>query len=60
MELDLTEDEILVKNSARDFARREIEPFVSLHLSVLLAATLVGISFWLAHAHHERQQLALL
>ena len=26
MELDLTEDEILVKNSARDFARREIEP----------------------------------
>jgi len=28
--------------------RREVEPFVSLHLSVLIAAGLVGISFWLA------------
>jgi len=28
--------------------RREVEPFVSLHLSVLIAAALVGISFWLA------------
>ena len=28
--------------------RREVEPFVSLHLSVLIAAVLVGISFWLA------------
>jgi len=28
--------------------RRDVEPFVSLHLSVLLAGVLVGISFWLA------------
>jgi hydrogenase-4 component E len=28
--------------------RREVEPFVSLHVSVLIAALLVGISFWLA------------
>ncbi|MBI3183664.1 MAG: hydrogenase [Myxococcales bacterium] len=28
--------------------RREVEPFVSLHLSVLIAAVLVGVSFWLA------------
>jgi len=28
--------------------RRDVEPFVSLHLSVLLAGILVGISFWLA------------
>lgn len=27
---------------------REVEPFVSLHLSVLTAAALVGISFWIA------------
>jgi hydrogenase-4 component E len=31
-------------------ARREVEPFVSLHLSLLLAALLVGVSFWLAGA----------
>ncbi len=30
--------------------RREAEPFISLHLSVLIAAVLVGISFWLASA----------
>jgi hydrogenase-4 component E len=30
--------------------RREVEPFVSLHLSVLIAAALVGVSFWLASA----------
>ncbi len=28
--------------------RREVEPFISLHLSVLVAAALVGFSFWLA------------
>jgi hydrogenase-4 component E len=28
--------------------RREVEPYVSLHLSVLIAAALVGTSFWLA------------
>ena len=28
--------------------RRDVEPFVSMHLSVLLAGTLVGVSFWLA------------
>jgi hydrogenase-4 component E len=27
---------------------REVEPFISLHLSVLVAALLVGFSFWLA------------
>ncbi|HEY3237507.1 MAG TPA: hypothetical protein VGJ84_22500 [Polyangiaceae bacterium] len=30
--------------------RREVEPFVSLHLSVLLATVLIGVSFWLASA----------
>src|SRR5262249_12669263 len=30
--------------------RREVEPFVSLHMSVLLGAVLVGISFWLSTA----------
>lgn len=29
-------------------AHREVEPFVSLHLSLLLAAALVGVSFWFA------------
>jgi hydrogenase-4 component E len=28
--------------------RREVEPFVSLHFSVLIAAALVGMSFWLS------------
>jgi hydrogenase-4 component E len=28
--------------------RREVEPFVSLHTSVVLGAVLVGISFWLS------------
>jgi len=28
--------------------RREIEPFISLHLSVFLATLLVGIAFWLS------------
>jgi hydrogenase-4 component E len=30
--------------------RREVEPFVSLHLSVFSAALLVGAAFWLARA----------
>jgi hydrogenase-4 component E len=33
-------------------ARRDVEPFVSLHLSLLLAGALVGVSFWLADAVH--------
>jgi hydrogenase-4 component E len=28
---------------------REVEPFVSLHLSILAASVIAGISFWLAH-----------
>jgi hydrogenase-4 component E len=28
--------------------RHEVEPFVSLHLSILLGTVLVGVSFWLA------------
>jgi hydrogenase-4 component E len=28
--------------------RREVEPFISLHVSLLVAAALIGISFWLA------------
>jgi hydrogenase-4 component E len=30
--------------------RREAEPFISLHISVLIAAALVGFSFWLGTA----------
>jgi hydrogenase-4 component E len=30
--------------------QREVEPFISLHLSILLAAALVGVSFWLSSA----------
>jgi hydrogenase-4 component E len=29
-------------------ARHEVQPFVSLHLSILLGTALVGLSFWLA------------
>lgn len=29
-------------------SRREVEPFISFHLSVLIATALVGISFWMA------------
>jgi hydrogenase-4 component E len=39
----------LLMRALRDAGvRRDVEPFVSLHLSVLLAGVLVGISFWLA------------
>lgn len=41
----------LLMRALRDAGvRRDVEPFVSLHLSVLLAGVLVGISFWLATA----------
>jgi hydrogenase-4 component E len=40
---------IMLARAIRDVdVRREVEPFVSLHLSLLLAAVLVGASFWLA------------
>jgi hydrogenase-4 component E len=39
----------LLLRAMRDVSvRRDVEPFVSLHLSVLLAGALVGVSFWLA------------
>jgi hydrogenase-4 component E len=39
----------LLKRAIREAnVRREVDPFVSLHGSLLLAAILVGISFWLA------------
>ncbi len=42
---------ILLSRAIREAnVRREVEPFISLHLSVLLAAALVGFSFWLATA----------
>ena len=31
-------------------ARREVEPFISLHASLIFATVLVGVSFWLANA----------
>jgi len=40
---------LLLMRALRDAnVRRDVEPFVSLHLSVLLAGVLIGISFWLA------------
>ena len=40
---------ILLSRAIREAnVRREVEPFISLHLSVLAAAALVGLSFWLA------------
>jgi hydrogenase-4 component E len=40
---------ILLSRAIREAnVRREVEPFISLHLSVLVAAALVGFSFWLA------------
>ncbi len=39
----------LLQRAARESgARREVEPYVSLHLAVLLGAGLVGLSLWLA------------
>jgi hydrogenase-4 component E len=41
---------ILLSRAIREAnVRREVEPFISLHLSVLLAAALLGFSFWLAN-----------
>ena len=40
---------ILLSRAIREAnVRREVEPFISLHFSVLVAAMLVGFSFWLA------------
>ena len=40
---------ILLTRAIREAnVRREVEPFISLHFSVLVAAVLVGFSFWLA------------
>jgi hydrogenase-4 component E len=40
---------ILLSRAIREAnVRREVEPFISLHFSVLIAAALVGFSFWLA------------
>lgn len=40
---------ILLRRAIREAnVRREVDPFVSLHGSLLIAACLVGISFWLA------------
>jgi hydrogenase-4 component E len=42
---------VLLLRSAREAGvRREVEPYVSLHLSVLLGALLVVLSLWLARA----------
>jgi hydrogenase-4 component E len=40
---------LLLRRAIREAnVRREVDPFVSLHGSLLIAASLVGISFWLA------------
>jgi hydrogenase-4 component E len=39
---------LLVRALRTANVRREVEPFVSLHASVLLGTALVGVSFWLA------------
>lgn len=39
---------LLLRAAREANARREVEPYVSLHLSVLLGAALVGLSLWLA------------
>ena len=40
---------ILLSRAIREAnVRREVEPFISLHFSVVIAAALVGFSFWLA------------
>ncbi len=39
---------LLMRTIVYTHARREVEPFVSLHASLLLGALLVGLSFWLA------------
>jgi len=39
---------LLVRTMHEANVRREVEPWVSLHLSILIAAGLVGLSFWLS------------
>ncbi len=39
---------LLLRSAREAGARREVEPYVSLHVSVLLGAFLVGLSLWLA------------
>lgn len=39
---------LLMRTIVHSHVRREVEPFVSLHASVLLGALLVALSFWLA------------
>jgi hydrogenase-4 component E len=39
---------LLLRAAREANARREVEPYVSLHVSVLLGAFLVGLSLWLA------------
>jgi len=39
---------LLLRAAREANARREVEPYVSLHVSVLLGALLVGLSLWLA------------
>lgn len=39
---------LLLRAARESNARREVEPYVSLHVSVLLGALLVGLSLWLA------------
>ncbi len=41
---------LLVRAIRSATVHREVEPFVSLHVSMLLAALLVGTGFWLAQA----------
>jgi hydrogenase-4 component E len=41
---------LLVRAIRSASVHREVEPFVSLHVSMLLAACLVGIGFWMASA----------
>jgi hydrogenase-4 component E len=40
---------LLLRSAREAGARREVEPYVSLHVSVLLGALLVMLSLWLAH-----------
>lgn len=39
---------LLLRSLRESGARREVEPMVSLHASILAAAALVGLAFWLA------------
>lgn len=41
---------LLMRTIRRTGIRREVEPFVSLHTSVMLGAILVGLAFWLSRA----------